>query len=79
MLFFIHLRLIMIKYKKTFASVLLILISFVCSSQSPPEPLQQRPPSPPQLVPIDDGVYLLLVAGFLYGIYKMYQLKRKSI
>ena len=66
----------MMKYKKTLASILLILISFVCSAQTPPPP--QPPPGPPG-VPVDGSLYVLLVVGIIYGILKIYQTKRKSL
>jgi len=67
----------MIKYKKTLASILFILISFVCSAQNFPPPPQ--PPPGPVGLPIDSGLILLFVAGILFGIYKMYCFKRKTI
>jgi len=66
----------MIQYKKTFASFLFILISFVCSAQTPPPP---QPPTGPPGLPIDGNLYVLIIAAVLYGIYKAYKLKRNSI
>lgn len=66
----------MTQYKKTLASILFILISFVCSAQAPPPP---QPPPGPVGLPIDGSIYLLLVVGLIYGIYKMYRIKRSSL
>ncbi len=74
--FFIHLPPeIMIQNKKTFASFLFVLISFVCSAQTPPPP--QPPPSPVGL-PIDTNILILVILGFLYGIYKIYKFRKKK-
>ncbi|WP_299883425.1 PID-CTERM protein-sorting domain-containing protein [uncultured Lacinutrix sp.] len=65
----------MIQNNKTFASILFVLISFVCSAQDPPTP--SGPPTPPG-TPIDGGIVMLIILGVLYGAYKMYQ-KRKRV
>jgi len=75
--FFIHLPPeIMIQNKKTFASFLFVLISFVCFAQNPPPP--QPPPSPVGL-PIDTNILILVILGFLYGIYKIYRFRKKKV
>jgi hypothetical protein len=55
-----------IQYKRHFASILFVLISFVCDAQFPPGP---GPPPPPGL-PIDGPVIFVLILGLLYGIKK---------
>ena len=69
-----------------FASVLFVLISFVGvaqGSKSLPPPVDPShvsgggPPPPPGL-PIDSGVYVLLVIGLVYGAYKMKKLRLKA-
>ncbi len=54
--------------KKILASILFVLISFVCSAQgaTPPPPM---PPPPPGL-PIDGLVSVVLALGVLYGVRK---------
>lgn len=58
-----------IQNKKIIASILFVLISFVCMAQRagdgiPPPP---SPPPPPGL-PIDGALPFLLLAGIFYGI-----------
>lgn len=54
--------------KKFLASILFVLISFVCSAQgaTPPPPM---PPPPPGL-PIDGFVTIVLTLGAIYGVRK---------
>jgi hypothetical protein len=56
-----------IQNKRLFASILFVLISFVCMAQIPPPPGAPPPPG----LPIDGG--LLLGAGFaiFYGVRKI--------
>jgi len=60
-----------IQNKKIFASILFVLISFVCASQGgdPPPPM---PPPPPGL-PIDGFTSLALIVGCYLGIKKSIQ------
>jgi hypothetical protein len=62
-----------IQNKKILASILFVLISFVCVAQSvgPPPP---SPPPPPGL-PIDGGLVVLLVLGIVYGAKKLISAK----
>jgi hypothetical protein len=60
-----------IQNKKFFASILFVLISFVCIAQRtgdgiPPPP---SPPPPPGL-PIDGSLPILILAGLIYGVKK---------
>jgi len=57
-----------IQNKRLFASILFVLISFVCVAQKPPEPL--KPPGPPGL-PIDGWVLLGACFAILYGVKKI--------
>ena len=59
-----------IQNKKIFASILFVLISFVCMAQDPPGPGGPPPPPPPGLAPIDGPLPFLLLAGLIYGIRK---------
>lgn len=66
-LFFIFLRRMIIQNKRIFASILFVLISFVCMAQvNPPPPV---PPPPPGLA-IDGFVPIVLILGLLFGIKK---------
>ena len=60
-----------IQNKKISASILFVLISFVCAAQggNPPPPM---PPPPPGL-PIDGFTTLALVVGAFFGIKKTIQ------
>lgn len=62
-----------IQNRKYLASILFVLISFVCVSQTsgPPPP---SPPPPPGL-PIDGGILALLGIGLLYGAKKILKTK----
>ena len=62
-----------IQNKKILASILFVLISFVCTAQSsgPPPP---SPPPPPGL-PIDGGLVALLGLGLFYGAKKILRTK----
>lgn len=57
-----------IQNKKILASILFVLISFVCSAQvnEPPPPM---PPPPPGL-PIDNALPILIIIALAYGVYK---------
>ena len=61
-----------VQNKRIFASILLILISFVCFSQGVPEPL---PPSgiPPvgNQIPIDGGLLFGMAFALFYGVKKL--------
>ena len=58
-----------IQNKRIIASILFVLISFVCVAQGsgPPPP---SPPPPPGL-PIDGGVLVALGLGLFYGARKL--------
>lgn len=57
---------------KKFTIVLLILILFPLFYQSA---IGQPPPPPPQDIPIDGGLFALLIAGVIYGGRKFYKNK----
>lgn len=68
--FFLYIyKLMKIQNKKMFASILFVLISFVCVAQSgmPPPP---APPPPPGL-PIDGGILAGLFIGIVIGVKKL--------
>ncbi|MEJ6792351.1 MAG: hypothetical protein QNK89_06390 [Lacinutrix sp.] len=65
----------MIQSKKTIASILFVLISFVCSAQTPTPP--ESPPGSGD-ASIDSGLLVLLIAGVLFGIYKLYKFQKKN-
>ena len=54
---------------KIIASILFLLVSFVCIAQTggPPPP---QPPPPPGL-PADGGVFVAMGLGLFYGVYKL--------
>ena len=58
-----------IQNKRIFASILFVLISFVCVAQGgdPPPPM----PPPPVGLPVDEGIFVLLLLGIFYGIKKV--------
>jgi hypothetical protein len=65
-----------IQNKRIFASILFVLISFVCVAQGgdPPPP---TPPPPPGLS-IDGGIFVLILLGILYGIKKVLDLRSRT-
>lgn len=58
-----------IQNKRKFASILFVLISFVCTAQLGGDPPPPMPPPPPGL-PVDGVVLFVLVIGIIYGIKK---------
>ena len=64
-----------IQNKRIFASILFVLISFVCEAQTPPPP----GPPPPVGLPIDGGVLLGLCFGLLYGAVMLLRRKRTTV
>lgn len=68
----------MIQNKKIIASILFLLISFVCSAQVVDPPPPPGPPPGPVGLPIDSALIVLLVVGVLFGAYKIYGFKNKA-
>lgn len=59
-----------IQNKKTVASILFVLISFVCVAQGSGMPPPPAPPPPPGL-PIDGGLLAGLFVGIIIGVKKL--------
>ena len=62
-----------IQNKRLFASILFVLISFVCMAQivpAAPPPPELAPPPPPGF-PIDGGVLLGACVAIFYGVKKI--------
>ncbi len=57
-----------IQNKRIFASILFVLISFVCMAQTPPP--GPPPPVPPGL-PIDGGLLMGVCFALIYGAKKL--------
>lgn len=55
-----------VRNKRILASILFVLISFVCVAQNPPPP----GPPPPGL-PIDGGVFFGVIFALFYGVRKL--------
>ncbi|MFD0844573.1 PID-CTERM protein-sorting domain-containing protein [Flaviramulus multivorans] len=60
-----------IQNKRIFASVLFVLISYICVGQTPPPP---GPPPPPGF-PIDGGLLFGVVFALFYGVKKLFFVK----
>jgi hypothetical protein len=58
-----------IQNKRIFASILFVLISFVCVAQAMPVPPPPGPPPPPGF-PIDGGIIFGVVIALFYGVKK---------
>ena len=56
-----------IQNKRIFASILFVLISFVCTAQEAPPP----PGPPPVGTPIDGGIILGMFFALFYGAKKL--------
>ena len=67
---YIYTRMI-IQNKRIFASILFVLIGFVCMAQELPPP---QPPPPPGLQ-IDNGLILLFIIAIFYGVKKSLSVK----
>ncbi|WP_431132960.1 PID-CTERM protein-sorting domain-containing protein [Psychroserpens mesophilus] len=65
-----------IQNRKNIASILFVLISFVCSAQPDTAPPPPVPPPPPGM-PIDDFLPVLLVIALVYGIVKRFKYSRR--
>ena len=73
--FFLYFYTVMkMQNKKIFASILFVLISFVCVAQGINPPPPPSPPPPPGL-PIDGGLLLVLGLGLIYGAKKILRAK----
>lgn len=59
-----------IQNKRIFASILFVLISFVCAAQTGGEPPPPAPPPPPG-VPIDGGILMGACVALFYGTKKL--------
>ena len=59
-----------IQNKRLFASILFVLISFVCMAQKELPPPDLVPPPPPGL-PIDGGILLGACVAIFYGVKKL--------
>jgi len=60
-----------IQNKRIFASILFVLISFVCVAQKVPPP----PTPPPPGLPIDGGILLGFFVALFYGTKKLLKSK----
>ena len=60
-----------IQNKRLFASILFVLISFVCMAQIVPEAPPPPLPPPPPGAPIDGGVLLGACFAIFYGVKKL--------
>lgn len=58
-----------IQNKKIFASILFVLISFVCMAQRLNEGIPPPPsPPPPPGLPIDGALPFLIIGALIYGV-----------
>lgn len=53
-------------------TVLFLMLPSGSDTQGPPAPERDGDPEGPQL-PIDDNIWILIVAGILFGIYIIYK------
>ncbi|MEZ4855324.1 MAG: hypothetical protein R2812_02470 [Gelidibacter sp.] len=61
-----------VQNKKILASILFVLISFVCTAQPNGMPPPPAPPPPPGL-PIDNTIIVLFFLALALGIYKNFK------
>ena len=66
-----------IQNKRIIASVLFVLISFVCVAQSTPVPPIPGPP-PPKGLPIDGGILSGVLFALFYGAKKLLFTKKAN-
>ena len=62
--------------KKILASILFVMISFVCVAQGAGIPPPPGPPPPPGL-PIDDALPILFLLALAFGIYRKFKFVKK--
>ena len=62
--------------RKYLASILFVLISFVCNAQPDGSPPPPSPPPPPGF-PIDDFLPVLLVIALIFGVVKRLKFTRR--
>lgn len=62
-------------FKKLVSTLGLALVGFPIFAQGPPPP----PPPPGLVVPIDDHLLVLLVLGFILGLYAVIKLKKETL
>ena len=68
-----------IQNKNFTASILFVLISFVCVAQGGDTPPPPAPPPPPGL-PIDGFILVLFCLGLFFGVYKtLRKINKKTI
>ena len=63
--------------KLKLASILFLLVSFVCAAQGTDNPPPPMPPPPPGL-PIDGGVVCIAALGLIFGTYKMLKINNSN-
>jgi hypothetical protein len=63
--------------KLKLASILFLLVSFVCAAQGIDNPPPPMPPPPPGL-PIDGGVVFIAVLGLIFGTYKAFKINKSK-
>ncbi len=66
-----------IQNKNFIASILFVLISFVCVAQGGDTPPPPAPPPPPGL-PIDGFIPVLICLGLFFGIYTILRKNNKK-
>jgi hypothetical protein len=68
--------------KKITGKLILIQVLLACAlsvqSQPPPPPPGPGCWPPPCSVPINSGIVLLMIAGFLYGTFVLYKIQKKK-
>ena len=65
-----------IQNRKYIASILFVLISFVCNAQTDGTPPPPAPPPPPGM-PIDDFLPYFLIVALIYGVVKRFKLLKR--
>lgn len=62
-----------VQNKKIIASILFVLISFVCTAQGSGVPAPAPPTPPPPGLPVDDALPVLFILALVFGIYKSFK------
>ena len=64
-----------VQNKLKLASILFLLVSFVCAAQDTGNPPPPMPPPPPGL-PIDGNVMIVLGLGLIFGVYSQVKISK---